>query len=206
MKAIKMLGKSVLFIALIQAVRIFLVWGIELFVRCESFSYADRMVKMSVMIVMSGAVVLYARYKKTSFSLFPEHFGKFYIIATVIAAVILITTPSNFTGGYQAILLLVYGSLVTPVFEELIFRGYLWNKMKSVFSKEFYVCICSIALFTFWHIGYMIPQIIEENWTSVLWKLAAGLAYGTVLGLVRLKCKNCYITMLIHGVMNVFSI
>ena len=55
-------------------------------------------------------------------------------------------------------------------------------------------------------IGYMIPQIMSGNLTAVAWKLAAGLGYGAVLGLLRLKTKNCYSTMLLHGVLNIFMV
>lgn len=204
MKKVKVLSEALLLMIVIQALRIALESLISKFVKIDTFS--ERMITMSVMICLSGLVVLYARIRKTSLSVFPERFGKFYIICTVIGALILITTPMNFIGGYPAILLLVYGSLVTPIFEELIFRGYLWNRLNTVFSKEVCTYICSIVLFMLWHIGYMIPQIIEGSWTPVLWKLAAGLGYGTVLGFVRLKCKNCYITMLLHGVLNDFMI
>ena len=50
----------------------------------------------------------------------------------------------------------------------------------------------------------MIPQIMSGNLTAVAWKLAAGLGYGTVLGLLRLKTKNFYSSMLLHGVLNIF--
>lgn len=83
---------------------------------------------------------------------------------------------------------------------------YLWNRLTAVLSKEGFVFIWSVVLFTVWHIGYMIPQIVSGNKTSVVWKLAAGLGYGTVLGLLRLKTKNCYSTMLLHGVLNIFMV
>lgn len=135
-----------------------------------------------------------------------KHFGKIYIVAGCVSAILLISTPSNFTGGYQAIMLLIYGSIVTPAYEELIFRGYLWNRLNTVLSKEISVFIWSVVLFTVWHMGYMIPQIVSGNITAVVWKLAAGLGYGMVLGLVRLKTKNCYSTMLLHGVLNIFMV
>lgn len=169
-------------------------------------AFAQRMSTMLVMIVLSGVVVLYAWFRKTALSVFPKHFGKSDILAGCVSAVLLITTPSNFTGGYQAIMLLLYGSIVTPVFEELVFRGYLWNRLYAVLSKEISVFIWSVALFTVWHMGYMIPQIASGNITAVVWKLAAGLGYGTVLGLLRLKTKNCYATMLLHGVLNIFMV
>ena len=168
--------------------------------------FQERMITMMIMVVLSGVVGVYARFRKTALSLFPEYFGKQYILASCVCAVLLVSTPANFTGGYQAIALLLYGSIVTPVFEELIFRGYLWNRLDAVLSKEVFVFIWSVVLFTVWHIGYMIPQIVSGNITAVVWKLAAGLGYGTVLGIVRLKTKNCYATMLLHGVLNIFMV
>ena len=168
--------------------------------------FAERMITMLVMLILSGAVILYARIRKTALSVFPKRFGKAYIIASCVSAFLLISTPSNFTGGYKAIMLLIYGSIVTPVFEELIFRGYIWNRLNTVLSKEIFVFIWSVILFTVWHIGYMIPQIAAGNITAVVWKLAAGLGYGTVLGILRLKTKNCYATMLLHGVLNIFMV
>lgn len=168
--------------------------------------FAEQMITMMIMIVLSGTVVLYARIRKSALSVFPKHFGKTYIIASCVSAILLISTPSNFTGGCQAIFLLIYGSIVTPVFEELIFRGYIWSRFNAVLSKEIFVFIWSVILFTVWHIGYMIPQIVSGNITAVAWKLAAGLGYGTVLGIVRLKTKNCYATMLLHGVLNIFMV
>ena len=53
---------------------------------------------------------------------------------------------------------------------------------------------------------YMLPHMASGNITAVAWKLAAGFGYGTVLGLVRLKAKNCYATMLLHGVLNIFMV
>ena len=84
--------------------------------------------------------------------------------------------------------------------------AHIWNRFDTVLSNEIFVFIWSVILFTVWHIGYMIPQIVAGNITAVVWKLAAGLGYGTVLGLLRLKTKNCYATMLLHGVLNIFMV
>ena len=42
--------------------------------------------------------------RKNALSVFPKHFGKTYSIASCVSAILLISTPSNFTGGYQAIM------------------------------------------------------------------------------------------------------
>lgn len=52
----------------------------------------------------------------------------------------------------------------------------------------------------------MLPQLAAGNLSAVLWKLAAGAGYGAVLGFVRLKTKNCYSTILVHGVLNIFMV
>ena len=66
--------------------------------------FAERMITMLIMIILSGAFGLYTRIRKTALSVFPKHFGKTYSIASCVSAILLISTPSNFTGGYQAIM------------------------------------------------------------------------------------------------------
>jgi len=134
-------------------------------------SFAQRMTTMAAMILLCGVVLLYAKLQKTKLSVFPAHFSKLYVISTGIAAVILMAVPSNDTGGYMAILLLIYGSIVTPIYEELIFRGFLWNRLNSVLAKEAYTYIGSVLLFTVWHLGYMMPQKADGNWFAVLTNL-----------------------------------
>jgi len=105
-------------------------------------------------------------------------------------------------------MLLLYGSIVTPIFEELIFRGYIWNKLNDIFEKEWITYIVSAVLFALWHLGYVdsIAFRMETGLANVmLWKAITGLCYGVVLGALRLKTKNCYSTMLLHGVMNIFG-
>ena len=169
-------------------------------------SFWPRMVTAGLMLLLAAVIYIYARVRKTPLSVFPKPFGKRYIIYTCVALALLISSPSNFTGGYQAILLAIYGSVVTPVYEELLFRGYLWNRLNTVISKEWLTYLWSVLLFALWHLGYMVSPILSGNWTTVAWKLAAGLGYGAVLGLVRMKTKNCYSVMLLHGVLNIFMI
>lgn len=118
------------------------------------------------------------------------------------------STPSNFTGGIQAIILLGYSSLVTPIFEELLFRGYVWNRLTVIFKSESSVYLWSSFLFGVWHLGYFdsLAFRVETDLVQALfWKVITGLFYGLVLGLLRWKTKNCYSTMLLHGAMNIFG-
>ena len=117
-----------------------------------------------------------------------------------------ITAPANYIEGFSAIMILIYGSIVTPIYEELLFRGIIWNMFEESTSNNVTIFVWNVVLFTIWHIGYVVPNILSGNWNAVILKLAAGLGYGVVLSLLRLKTKYCYATVFAHGVLNLFMI
>lgn len=169
--------------------------------------YSDHMVTMFSMVVLTICFLIIVRKLRIDLSVFPTKFNTIYVCASIVAAILLIATPSNFTG-IQAISLLVYGSIVTPIFEELIFRGYVWNKLNIIFSKEWKTYIVSTILFALWHFGYISSiafRVNEGLFHVMIWKAIIGLCFGIVLGFVRLKTKNCYSTILLHGIMNIFG-
>jgi len=167
----------------------------------------ERIINISIMIVLTVVLILYAKIRKQALSFFPEKISKGYIIATCAAAVVFIIAPSNFTQGFTSVINILYGSIVTPVYEELLFRGYLWNRFGKVMTNRWHICIWNVALFTIWHFLYIVPNIISGDWNVLqLLKIVAGLFYGTILGFIRLKTKNCWATILAHGIMNFFMI
>lgn len=179
-----------------------------IFIFVERTDYSDSIASMIAMIALSILFIIFAKKQKVSLSVFPKHFGKFYIIATCVAIILLVTTPSNYLGEFEAIILLFYSSMVTPIFEELIFRGYIWNKLNTVFEKEWITYIVSTVLFALWHIGYIdaIAFRVETGLAIAMFgKVITGLCFGVVLGAVRYKTKNSYSTILLHGVMNIFG-
>jgi len=40
---------------------------------------------------------------------------------------------------------------------------------------------------------------------TMLMKVVIGLCFGIIIGLARYKTKNCYATILMHSIMNVFG-
>ena len=184
----KVITEGILVIVIVQGLLILLEQLLSVFF--PNTDFLERIITMISMIILTVVIILYARKKETTLSVFPQPFTKLSLIITIITIIFLVSTPSNYTGGYKAILLLIYGSVVTPIFEELLLRGYIWN----------------VLLFTVWHPGYMLPQLFAGNWLAVLTKLLAGLGYGIVLGFIRLKSNNCYLTILVHGILNNFMI
>lgn len=164
-----------------------------------------RMLDMALMILLTVAVLAYARCRKQELSVFPKAFSKPYVLATCVTVLLYIAVPSNYTESFPSIIAILYGSIVTPVYEELLFRGYIWNRFQKV-TGEKAVYVWNIALFALWHIGYMVPHILSGNWFAVTTKLAAGAVYGAVTGFIRAKTGNCWSTILAHGLMNLFMI
>lgn len=200
------IGKNIVLLVFLQL----LLFGIKqcLFIFFKRTDYSDSMATMFAMIVITVLFIIFTRKQMVSLSIFPDKFGAFYITVTIVAAILLIATPSNFAGGFQAISLLVYSSIVTPIFEELIFRGYVWNKLNMIFSKEWKTYIVSTVLFALWHIGYIssIAFRVESGLVNaMIWKVITGFCFGIILGAVRLKTKNSYSTILLHGVLNIFG-
>lgn len=170
--------------------------------------YFDSIATMFAMIVITILFVIFSKKHNVSLSIFPHKFDVFYISLTIVVIVLFLMTPFNFTGGTQGIMLLVYGSIITPIFEELIFRGYVWNKLNMIFSKEWKTYVTVTVLFALWHLGYIdsIAFRVGNSLANIMmWKVITGFCFGIVLGAVRIKTKNSYSTILLHGVMNMFG-
>ena len=170
--------------------------------------FSDYMASMVSMIILTSIILRISRKAEINLSIFPDKFTVSYISVSIISVVLFIASPSNYKGGIEPILLLVYSSIVTPIFEELIFRGYIWNELNQIFTSEWKTYIITTILFALWHLGYIssIAFRVEDDLLNVMiWKVITGLCFGIVLGAVRLKTRNCYSTMLLHGVMNIFG-
>lgn len=207
----KNIGKTMISLILLLFVLQLLRMGIEqcIFIFIQRTYFTDDIATMIAMLVLTIGFTILASARKTHLSVFPQAFGVYYIIATLLLVSLLLSTliiTSNHM--IQTIFLVIYSSVVTPIFEEIIFRGYIWNKLNSIFEKERTTYIIVTLLFSVWHLGYIegIAFRTPENLViTMLWKMAVGLCYGILLGVVRLKTKNCYSTILLHGIMNIFG-
>ena len=162
----------------------------------------------SIMLILTGILLGLSKKAKTRLSVFPERFTWPYIGATVLFIVLLIASPSNYRGGMESVFLLAYSCIVTPIFEEVLFRGYIWNKLNGIWENKWATYLTTSILFGLWHLAYIdsIAFRVEDGLLSVMvWKVVTGLCFGIVLGAVRMKTKNCYAAILLHGVMNLFG-
>ena len=193
-------------LATLQLLRFIIKQGVFLFVERTNFS--DRMASLLAMAILLGLLVLFARIRREPLSVFPVKFSGLYIVATIVFALVLISSLTLFSNEKHSIYLLIYSCLVIPAFEELIFRGYVWNKLDNLFPRPWITYSVTTLLFAIWHLGYIdaLAFRTETNLAHVMmWKVITGFIFGIVLGAIRLKAKNCYSTILLHGMMNMLG-
>lgn len=200
--------KSIAVLTLLQLCRVALKQIIFLFVPRTLSS--EPVISMAVMILMTMLIVGIAAKKGMLASVFPKERKGLYIAATVGALILLVSGPIlTKDASLAALLFLCYSSVVTPIFEEIIFRGYLWNALSEKYHSEAAVGLITAILFGLWHLGYLDSIIFRTSPDQLafvmLMKAGIGLCYGLALGLLRYKTKNCYSTMLLHGIMNLFG-
>ena len=132
-----------------------------------------------------------------------------YAIATVIT-LLLMVLGMLLTGqaNAEAIMILIYGTIFTPLFEEVLFRGIVWNRLEETDLPQWAIFITVTILFGLWHLGYVdsIAWRIDGNllWAMTM-KVIVGLAVGVLTGLARWKSKSVYPAILAHAIWNTFG-
>jgi CAAX amino terminal protease family. len=205
-KAIKLLLSIIALMVLIQLLRMLIEQIVFIFTPRTYFT--DDVATMLAMILLTAAFLLFSKARGVSLSFFPNRVSLPYIIGTILYLGLMISSAVMQGADYKSIINIIYASVVTPLFEEIIFRGYIWNRLNTVFKREIFTYAAVTLLFAVWHLGYIdgLAFRVQVGLANVmLWKAVTGLCFGLVLGALRLKTRNSYSTMLLHGVMNIFG-
>lgn len=113
--------------------------------------------------------------------------------------------------GGPGLLSLASGALLTPLFEELLFRGWVWRGLERHGQRAAY--LGSAALFGLWHLGY-VPSILWRTallgrpaapLEAAVWKVLAGTAFGLLFGAARYKSGRICPSLLLHMAVNTFG-
>lgn len=107
-------------------------------------------------------------------------------------------------------------SLIVSAFEELLFRGYIWDKVQRLEIQKRNVnsgvltWVTVTLLFSIWHLGYLDAFLINPmgpgNLSMLLVsKIGIGLVLGFITGFLRLKTGKTYASFMFHGLWNVFA-
>ena len=202
----------ILCLIILQALRI----GLKalIFSFAEKTLFADAVYSLSFMAIIGCLILLFAKRQSYDLSIMPTKFSRPYIIATIVVGAILISTPFiTRDASLYNIVFLAYGALVTPFFEEVIFRGCIWKAVECntiAVNGEKAAFIVSTLLFGLWHLGYADTIIWrtsmffpDANIPEIMfWKVITGLVIGALAGALRYKTKNIYPAMLLHCLIN----
>ena len=174
---------------------------------------SDVIVSMIYMILIICISIVIIKKKKININIFPEKFNIKYKVFTILVLLFFIVTPI-ITMNYELynILSLVYNAIITVIFEEIIFRGFIFKEI-SLMKNDLTAYIISTILFGVWHLGYIDTIIwrtslfsLDANIANIMfWKVITGMIIGIVLGFFRYKNKNVYSSMLVHTFINTFG-
>ena len=164
-----------------------------------------------IMIIIFSIIII--KKNHLNLDILPKDFNWKYILVSTIVFAIIFTTPI-ITKNYSLydVLRLIYGSIITVIFEEIIFRGYVYKEI-SIIKNHLWAYIISTIIFGIWHLGYIDTvmwraSIISPNdniLNIMFWKIITGLLFGVVVGFFRYKNKNVYSSMLVHALLNTFG-
>lgn len=130
---------------------------------------------------------------------------------------ILLTLPVILGFELELMVLNLVFGLIVPAFEELLFRGYLWNKVEDSLEsqKDFsqrsglITWITITLLFALWHMGYLDVFLIHPKQMTLapilLSKIGIGLVLGLIVGFIRLKTGKVYGSFFCHAFWNIFA-
>lgn len=209
MKKYRSLFGWLVFLALLQGARV----GIKslVFHFIAHTLCSDALVSLLFMLATTALLLAAAKRKKNLPPLLPERFSLPYKISAALLALFLLSTPliTRHTSA-SALLSFCYGAIVTPLFEETIFRGLLWERIKGLFKSEKAAYLISSALFAIWHFGYVDTILWRTSLFSpgadiahiLLMKALTAFLIGLALGLARLKCKNVCAALMLHMLIN----
>lgn len=132
--------------------------------------------------------------------------------AGLIALPIFIFLPIILGSEFDVLIISMIFGIVVPAFEELLFRGYLWNNVQNSLKTKNSGIITWIIItlsFGLWHIGYMDVFLLHPKEFTlmplIINKIMIGLVLGAIVGYIRLKTGKVYGPFLFHGFWNVFA-
>jgi len=101
--------------------------------------------------------------------------------------------------------------LVSPLFEEMLFRGYLWYRLKKSGVADISIIFITGIFFGLFHMFGYYEYSYETGFLTetqlmlkvVLQKILLNIPFGLLLGYLRYKAKKLYPSFIIHALNNI---
>lgn len=113
------------------------------FVFIDRTLLSDVIASIVYMSLIICGIIIAVKWKRIKIPFFPEKWTAMYKLFTVLVLVFFVVTPVV-TKSYQlfSILSLIYNAIITVIFEELIFRGIIFQEISSM-KNDFIAYISS---------------------------------------------------------------
>ena len=140
-----------------------------------------------------------------------------YLVGFAVFTALFVATPflGDQAGEPAVWATLACGCIMTPFFEEYLFRGYIWRQLEPVFGQGWRLVFVVALLFGLWHLGYAdavaweLAQPGMEAMAPLAAQLALKVAFGAVVGIVlgylRMHTGSWVAPALFHGIWNVLA-
>jgi len=114
------------------------------------------------------------------------------IKSTETRAALLIDYLVSNTHYYTLSLFFVYGSLLAPIAEEIIFRGFLWRILEEKKINRYMIFVVTSLLFAFFHLDFsMVPSLFIS---------------GLIFGLLKMRTNRLGVSIIAHAIGNFVGI
>jgi membrane protease YdiL (CAAX protease family) len=212
---IKILGKIILILIIIQLFRASVMYGLWYVVKPGPDMIIFQILNGLSFLIVGILLLALIQPSLKELSLDLENVRKktrsLYLLG-IIALIVLVFLPYTFAYELDVFVLGIVFGLITPAFEELLFRGYLWNMTQnSIETKNsgLITWITITLMFGFWHMGYLDVFLIHPKQFDLIpllmGKIMVGLVLGAIVGFIRLKTGKVYGSFLFHGFWNTFA-
>ena len=136
----------------------------------------------------------------------PPNVWRWALLGTIFAIVCNIFTlglgmePSSLRGSQQAsfafLILAIFTQMTwAAVFEEPLFRGFLWGYLRRVRWKDGWIWLFQAILFTLGHVFYLRTEAIGPWFIRMLLP-------SLVIGFIAWRAKSIFASMVTHGMFN----
>ncbi|SCH91432.1 CPBP family glutamic-type intramembrane protease [Romboutsia sp. 1001713B170207_170306_H8] len=134
------------------------------------------------------------------------------IIGTIFLICLFLSIYFNDEYDIYNIGILILSIIIIPIFEELLFREYIWNYLSNYTKNTLIVFICITVIYALYQVGYIdiIKQYMQVTHSpgyvvdSIMISTTKGLIMGSLLGIAKIKLKDTSICMLLHGIFSIF--
>lgn len=204
--------KIILLLITLQMSRIILKQAVFIFFDYSKFN--DILISMIIMIFFTLFIIYKSKREEISLDVFSYMKSKesksYYILVTGCILLLIFSSPVFSTSlSMEKLITLIYSIVVIPIYEEIVFRSYIWNVLKKENKDELKIYLITTVLFSLYQIGYMDTIIMRSGFNDMIVgifiKCSLMLSYGVFIGFFKYKIKNSYSCMLVHSFINIFG-